>query len=85
MERMIEQVNYQVVTTNPFISTFLERYQFSNNHIFCQSTKNTRLSRQKCRDKNNKIQLIIMDIIQSYYTLSNKNNGAELIFCLMLV
>ena len=27
--------------------------------------------------KNNKIQLIIMDIIQSYYTLSNKNNGAE--------
>ena len=30
--------------------------------------------------KNNKIQLIIMDIIQSYYTLSNKNNGAELMF-----
>ena len=30
--------------------------------------------------KNNKMQLIIMDIIQSYYTLSNKNNGAELMF-----
>ena len=28
--------------------------------------------------KNNKIQLIIMDIIQSCHTLSNKNNGAEL-------
>ena len=23
---------------------------------------------------------MIMDIIQSYYTLSNKNNGAELMF-----
>ena len=30
--------------------------------------------------KNNKIHLIIMDIIQSYYTLSNKNNEAELMF-----
>ena len=30
--------------------------------------------------KNNKIQLIIMDITQSYYTLSNKNNGVELMF-----
>ena len=30
--------------------------------------------------KNNKTQLIIMDIIQSYYTLPNKNNGAELLF-----
>ena len=27
--------------------------------------------------KNNKIQLIIRDIIQPYYTLSNKNNGVE--------
>ena len=31
-------------------------------------------------DKDNKIQLIIMDIIQSYYTLSNKNNGVEQMF-----
>ena len=30
--------------------------------------------------KNDKIQLIIMDIIQSDYSLSNKNNGAELMF-----
>ena len=30
--------------------------------------------------KNNKAQLIIMDIIESYYTLSNKNNYAELMF-----
>ena len=30
--------------------------------------------------KNNKIQLIIIDIIQSYYTLSNKNNRTELMF-----
>ena len=28
----------------------------------------------------NKIQIIIINIIQSYYTLSNKNNGAELMF-----
>ena len=30
--------------------------------------------------KNNKMQLIIMDIIQSYYTLSSTNNGVELMF-----
>ena len=30
--------------------------------------------------KNIKIQLTIMDIIQSHYTLSNKNNEAELMF-----
>ena len=30
--------------------------------------------------KNNKIQLITMDIIKSYYTLPNKNNGTELMF-----
>ena len=30
--------------------------------------------------KKKKIQLIMMDIIQSYYTLSNKNNGAKLMF-----
>ena len=28
--------------------------------------------------KHNKLQLIIMDIMESYYTLSNKNNGVEL-------
>ena len=30
--------------------------------------------------KQYKLQLIIMDIMQSYYTLSNKNNGVELMF-----
>ena len=30
--------------------------------------------------KNNKIQLLIMDTIQSYYTLSNNNNAVELMF-----
>ena len=30
--------------------------------------------------KNNKMRLIVKDIIQSYYTSQNKNNGAELIF-----
>ena len=28
--------------------------------------------------KHFKLQLIIMDIMESYYTLSNKNNGVEL-------
>ena len=30
--------------------------------------------------KNNKIQLIITDTIQSYYTLSNRDNGVEIMF-----
>ena len=30
--------------------------------------------------KNNKIKLIITDIIQSHHTLSNKNIGAKLMF-----
>ena len=30
--------------------------------------------------KNNKMKLIIMDIIQSYCTLPNKNNGVQLMF-----
>ena len=30
--------------------------------------------------KNNKIQLIITGTIQSYYTLSNRDNGVEIMF-----
>ena len=34
----------------------------------------------KVKTKKKKIQLIIMDIIQSYHTLPNKNNGTKLMF-----
>ena len=49
--------------------------------IFLQIHKNVQV--YQCKNtvtKNNKIEFIIMDIIQSHYTLSNKNNEAELMF-----
>ena len=70
-----------VVTTNPFIlftnfpATFpVQLHPFSSNHIFWKSQKSTSSSKHAVT-QNNEIQLIITDI-QSYYTLSIKNNGA---------
>ena len=73
----------QVVTTNPCIYCNVSNAAGSifKQAIFLKIHK--KVQDYQCRKtvtKNNKIQLIIMDIIQSYYTLSNKNNGAELIF-----
>ena len=61
----------QVVTANPFIYCNLLSAAAP---IFKQSN----FSMYKHVTINNKIQLIIMDAIQSYYTLSNKNNLAGL-------
>ena len=73
---------YQAVTKNSFILTFLQSFEcscsnfqtitFSVNHkkVHFYQGKNT-------VTKNNKMQLII-DIIQLYYALPNKNNGLEL-------
>ena len=55
-------------------------HPFSSNQFFCKSTKVQVFQCKNTVTKNNKIQLINMDIIQSYYTLSNKNNGVELMF-----
>ena len=78
------ETKYQVVTTNPFILIFLQRFECSCTHFQAINSVNSQKRHlYQCKNtvtKNNKIQLIIMDIIQSYYTLSNKNNGAELMF-----
>ena len=59
---------------------------FLSNHIFCKFTKKYTFIKLKTPWlKNNKMQLIIMDVIQSYYTLSNKNNRTELMFSLILI
>ena len=80
----IQVKEMQVVTTNPFIYCNVSSAAapiFKQSIFFCKFTKKVQV--YQCKNtltKNNKIQLIIMDIIQSYCTLSNKNNGAELIF-----
>ena len=59
---------------------------FLSNHIFCKFTKKYTFIKLKTPWlRNNKMQLIIMDVIQSYYTLSNKNNRTELMFSLILI
>ena len=68
----------QVVTTNPFILNFLQRFKCSCTHFQVISFSVNPQKSKNTVTKNNKMQLIIMHIIQSYYTLSNKNNEAEL-------
>ena len=63
--------------TNPFILNFLQHWECCCIHFQAIIVS---VNLQRHRDKDNKIQLIIMDIIQSYYTLSNKNNGVEQMF-----
>ena len=64
-----------------FTATFrAQLHLFSNKQFFCKSTKKHKFINVKTPwRENNKMQLMIMDIIQSYYTLSSKNNGTELI------
>ena len=74
----------QVAKTNPFY--LLQRFESSCTHFQATSfSVNPPPPKKKqvyhCKNtvtKNNEIQLIIMDIIQSYYTLSNTGNGTEM-------
>ena len=67
------ETKYQVVTANPFILNFLQCFECSCTYF--QAIKVSVNSQKKymfiyvktCRIKN-KIQLIVMNIIQSYYT-----------------
>ena len=70
---------------NPSILTFRQRFECSCIHfqaiIFSVNSQKIYFYQGKFTvTKNNKIQFMIMDIIQSHYTLSNKYNEAELIF-----
>ena len=70
---------------NPSILTFRQRFECSCTHfqaiIFSVNSQKIYFYQGKFTvTKNNKIQFMIMDIIQSHYTLSNKYNEAELIF-----
>ena len=53
---------------------------FSSNRMYCKFAKKCTFVKVKTPWQKNEIQVIIMEIIQSYKTLSNKNNRAELIF-----
>ena len=69
----------QVVTTNLIISYLLPRFEGSCTHFLVIACS---VNQQKAHvyqgkntvTKNKKIELIIMDGIQSYYTFSKKNN-----------
>ena len=68
---------------NPSLLTFRQRFGCGCTHfqaiIFPVNSQKIYVYQGKDTvTKNNKIQLMVMDIIQSHYTLSNKNNGAKL-------
>ena len=70
---------------NPSILTFRQRFGCGCTHfqaiIFPVNSQKIYVYQGKDTvTKNNKIQLMVMDIIQSRYTLSNKYNEAELMF-----
>ena len=68
----------QVVTTNPFIYCNVSSAAapiFKQINFFCKSTKIYQYKNTAMKNTINNY-----GIIQSYYTLSNKNNGAELMF-----
>ena len=70
---------------NPSILTFRQRFGCGCTHfqaiIFPVNSQKLYVYQGKDTvTKNNKIQLMVMDIIQSRYTLSNKYNEAELMF-----
>ena len=61
------EIKYQVVTTNPFILTFLQHFECSCTHfqaiIFSVNPQKIHIYQGKNTVTKNKIQLIIMDII----------------------
>ena len=70
---------------NPSLLTFRQRFGCGCTHfqaiIFPVNSQKLYVYQGKDTvTKNNKIQLMVMDIIQSRYTLSNKYNEAELMF-----
>ena len=70
---------------NPSLLTFRQRFGCGCTHfqaiIFPVNSQKLYVYQGKDTvTKNNKIQLMVMDIIQSHYTLSNKYNEAELMF-----
>ena len=70
------------LNSNPFILCFMQRfenrYHFEAIKFSVHPQRSMRLSIKNTVTKNNKIKSIIMDISQSYYTLSNKINSEEL-------
>ena len=70
---------------NPSLLTFRQRFGCGCTHfqaiIFPVNSQKIYVYQGKDTvTKNNKIQLMVMDIIQSHYTLSNKYNEVELMF-----
>ena len=84
----VKNVREAVCTTAAYYMKYSKNikenlHPFSSNQFFCKFKKVHVYQCYQCKNtviKNIKIQLIIMDIIQSYHALSNKNNEAELMF-----
>ena len=82
MEKIVYNHEFQVYVT----SKNCRKLSIKLSIIFSVNSQNVHSYQSKNTvTKNNKIQLIIMDIIQSYYTLSSKNNRAELMFFIRLI